>query len=277
MLTQEIRRILAEAGAAPADGMALAETALALAAIDRPRVALARYRAHLDEVGGEVAEGAAGAAPGDAAEAAAALARTLAGRHGYEGDEKTYEDLQNANLMRVIDRRRGLPVALGILYIHAARRQGWTMRGLRFPGHFLIRLDLAGERVILDPFHGGRTVAPSDLRDMLKAMSGGGAELAPDHYAAVSDRDILLRLQNNVKLRQLRADDAVGAARTLQAMRLIAPAEPELGRELGLLQARLGNLGAAIAALESYLASGADDRLRHQTAIVLQQIRNRLN
>ena len=58
----------------------------------------------------------------------AALARTLVGRHGYAATTSTYDDLQNANLMRVIDRKRGLPVALGILYIHAARRQGWTMR-----------------------------------------------------------------------------------------------------------------------------------------------------
>ncbi|WP_457824685.1 transglutaminase family protein, partial [Staphylococcus aureus] len=44
---------------------------------------------------------------------AAALAELLAGQHGYSGDTETYDDLANANLIRVIERRKGLPVALG--------------------------------------------------------------------------------------------------------------------------------------------------------------------
>jgi len=55
----------------------------------------------------------------------AALTQVMAEEHGYGGDRQHYDDLQNANLIRVIDRRRGLPVALGILYLHAARAQGW--------------------------------------------------------------------------------------------------------------------------------------------------------
>ncbi len=41
--------------------------------------------------------------------------------------------------MRVIDRRRGLPVALAILYLHAARGQGWAADALRFTGHVVVR------------------------------------------------------------------------------------------------------------------------------------------
>jgi regulator of sirC expression with transglutaminase-like and TPR domain len=89
-------------------------------------------------------------------ERCAALNRTIHARYGYEGDSATYDDLQNANLIRVIDRRKGLPIALGILYIHAARSHGWDIVGLSFPGHFLLRLDCAGERAILDPFHRGK-------------------------------------------------------------------------------------------------------------------------
>ena len=35
--------------------------------------------------------------------------------------------------------RRGLPVALGIIYISAARTLGLQARGVNFPGHFLVR------------------------------------------------------------------------------------------------------------------------------------------
>lgn len=84
--------------------------ALALAALDRPRVDLGPYHRHLAELAREVSEAAAGIQDLDGR--AAALNEIILGRHGYEGDTLTCEDLQNAKLIGVIDRRKGLPAAL---------------------------------------------------------------------------------------------------------------------------------------------------------------------
>src|SRR5258708_29245030 len=157
--------------------------------------------------------------------------------------------MQNANLMRVIDRRKGLPVALGILYIHAARAQGWDMAGLAFPGHFLVRLAEPGGGVILDPFHGGKVRATAELRDLLKTIAGGAAELVPAHYAEVSDRDILLRLQNNLKLRLLESRQAEKALAVIAGVTLFAPDRPALWRQAGLVKAQIGQPRATVAAL----------------------------
>ena len=62
----------------------------------------------------------------------------MVGRYGYDGDRLSYDDPRNADLMAVIDRRRGLPVALGILYIHAARAAGFEARGLEFARPFSV-------------------------------------------------------------------------------------------------------------------------------------------
>ena len=124
-------------------------------------------------------------AAGDLAERARALNEIILLKHGYSGDELTYDDLQNANLMRVMDRRKGLPVALGILYMHAGRAQGWDTVGLAFPGHFLIRLADGPERLILDPFHGGQICGATELRGLLKATAGQESELLPEYYAPV--------------------------------------------------------------------------------------------
>src|SRR5215510_9236855 len=158
----------------------IAEAALVLAAFERPRVGPARYREHLRLLVRDV-----GRHPGTAGDLAArarALNETILLKHGYSGDELTYDDLQNANMMRVIDRRKGLPVALGILYMHAARAQGWQTAGLSFPGHFLIRLSEGPERLILDPFHGGRICGAAELRELLKATVGRDSELLPEHH-----------------------------------------------------------------------------------------------
>src|SRR3954470_12173401 len=147
----------------PSPILPIGEAALALASFERPRVGLSRYRQHLAGLARDVGRHA--GATGDLAARAHALNEIILLKHGYSGDELTYDDLQNANLMRVVDRRKGLPVALGILYLHAARAQGWDSVGLAFPGHFLIRLGAGPERLIIDPFHGGRICEAASLRE----------------------------------------------------------------------------------------------------------------
>ena len=201
----------------------------------------------------------------------------LAGRFDYRGDELTYDDPQNANLMRVIDRRRGLPVALGVLYMHAGRAQGWDVAGLAFPSHFLIRVQRDGGRAILDPFNRGRQLEPAEMRALLKKLMGEKAELQPAHWNPVSARDVLLRLQNNIKTRALQADDAGAAAATLRSMLRIAPARGVLHRELALVEGRIGNLKTALEAAESYRRLADGDAQRHDAALLLQQLKAKLN
>src|SRR5256714_636865 len=202
----ECPRYRRDRGARPSPTLPMGEAALALAFFERPRVGLGRYRQHLAALARDVGRHA--GAAGDLTARAQALNEIILLKHGYSGDELTYDDLQNGNLMRVVDRRKGLPVALGILYLHAARAQGWESVGLAFPGHFLIRLGDGPERLILDPFHGGQICEAAMLRELLKATAGQEVELTPEHYAPVSDRDVLLRLQNHVKSRLLQAGGA---------------------------------------------------------------------
>jgi regulator of sirC expression with transglutaminase-like and TPR domain len=268
-------QFLRDIGASGAKTMPIAEAALALASFERPRVDLVRYRDHLRLLARDV--GRHQGAAGDLAARAGALNDIILLKYGYSGDELTYDDLQNANLIRVVDRRKGLPVALGILYIHAARAQGWEMAGLAFPGHFLVRLSMGSQRVIIDPFHDGQICGAAELRDLLKAATGQESGLLPEHYAVVSDRDVLLRLQNNLKARLLQAQETQRALVVLETMLMLAPDFAELWREAGMLHRHLGNIRAAAAALEQYVVRAADGMARHQAAAMLQQLRTRLN
>jgi len=271
----EAERILRDVAASSGRPIDIAGAALALASFDRPRVAMDRYRRHLADLASDVGRAAGGSEK--LSDRLDALNTTLVVQYGYVGDNLNYDDLQNANLMRVIDRRRGLPVALGILYIHVARAQGWPISGLAFPGHFLLRLDGSDARLVIDPFHGGTPLEPHNLRDMLKTMTGNDAELQPEHYASVSDRDILLRLQNNIKLRLVQQNNAEGASAVVDRMLMMAPEEAALWRESGLLNAKAGRLQAAIDAIEQFLTFDVGQTARHEAAALLQQMRDRLN
>jgi len=268
-------RFLRELGALGEGVLPIAEAALALASFERPRVGFKRYRDHLRLLARDV--GRHPGAVGDLAARARALNEVILLKYGYSGDELSYDDLQNANLMRVVDRRKGLPVALGILYIHAARAQGWDIAGLAFPGHFLVRLADRAGRVIVDPFNGGQICGAAELRELLKAAAGQDRELSPEHYTEVSDRDVLLRLQNNLKARLLQAQDHQRALNVIETMLMLAPDLAELWREAGMLHRHLGNLRAAGAALEQYVVRAPDGVARHQAAAILQQLRAQLN
>lgn len=278
MAETEVDRILRRAGEVDDDQIDLAETALALAALDRPRTGLEWYRGHLDQLT-EVVR----ARAGDEADvdAAAEALQAVFGRHfGYAGDDKSYDDLQNANLMRVIDRRKGLPVALGILYITVARRLGWDMQGLNFPGHFLIRLEVGAGRAILDPFAGGLRRETPELRDLIKAMGGVEAELRPEYHQPVGNRAILFRLQNNRKTRSLQAGSAQAAMAAMAPLLLIDPHEPYLWRELGILHIACGNPSDALRWLQRFLDAGperVEPALLHQAATLIQRLKSTLN
>ena len=272
---EECARYLRELALLASPILPIGEAALALASYERPRVGLARYRQHLGAIARDV--GRHSGAKGDLAARAQALNEIILLKYGYAGDELTYDDLQNANLMRVVDRRKGLPVALGILYLHAARAQGWDSVGLGFPGHFLVRLTEGAERLILDPFHGGRVCDAAALRELLKAMAGQEVELSPEHYAPVADRDVLLRLQNNLKSRLLQAGRHERALGVVETMLMLAPDLAGLWHEAGLLHAHQGNMRAGVNALEQFILRAPEGTARHQAAALLQQLKSKLN
>jgi regulator of sirC expression with transglutaminase-like and TPR domain len=254
----------------------LLEAALTLSVLRRTEgVDLAPFRQHVASMASDLSDlvRRRGASP-------EALAEVIARSYGYRGDTESYDDLQNADLVRVIERRKGLPVALSILYLDVARRQGWQAEGLAFPAHFLIRIGIDGARHVVDPFHDGTVRDAADLRGLLRQVLGPEAELSPQHFDPVSDRDVLLRLENNVRLRLANREDWSTAAQSLDRMLAIAPDRPELLFEAGQLNARLDKRRAAIAAFERFLhveGPAGDPAVRERVSGLLQELRRGLN
>ncbi len=276
LATDDPQALLRRFGRADDAAIDLADAALALAALARRDSALAPYRAHLRTLAVDVTA----AAKREGLDLAArihTLNTVLFEKFGYAGDSETYNDLRNADLMSVIDRRRGLPIALGILYIHAARAQGWAIEGVNFPGHFLLRLRAGGAAAIVDPFNGGRIRGAADLGKLIKTMEGDNAELRPEHCRPAGNRQMLLRLQNNIKLRLLRDDKLAEAVAVVERMLLIAPDEPALWHEAGVLQGRIGNLRASVAALEKLAAFSRDSEQQEMARQLLAETKSRLN
>jgi len=265
----EYLKRLGEAGEGPHD---IALAALMLASLDHPTFPLEPARAHLSEI----ADLARKEAPliGNAEDGARLIANLLAGRCGYDGDRLTYDDPRNADLLQVIQRRRGMPVALGILYMHAARAAGLGASGLDTPAHFLVMLAKNRVEILIDPFNGGAAIDPERAGAPPRMGAPGHAHLAQP----VSDADVLLRLQNNLKIRALHIGDRVRALEIAKRMILVGPGRAELWLDLARLNEANGILGDARRAYESCLdIARAGQSLHNEAALGLAGLKRRIN
>lgn len=276
----EARASLDAAGQLPEEEIELGAVALQLARVDDPSLDVTAAASVLSgmarrAVALATAERAADA--GDAEARRAVLARLIHDEMGFTGDAESYDDPANASLARVIERRRGLPVALGILWLHAAEAAGWEAHGIDFPGHFLLALTGREGPVLVDVFHGGRRMEATDLRALLKRMEGPKAELRPGMMLAMGKRAVLLRLQNNIKLRRLQGHDIEGALACVEDMLRLAPLNPVLWREAGMMQNRLERIGAALMALEKALVLAPKAEGAERVRALVEELRHRLN
>lgn len=255
--------------------------ALALSAHLHEGISTERYINHLDKIVSRVEEAYAKACADGGEDTLGlrinVLKNVVAEEFGYGGDQDNYDDLQNASLIRVIDRAKGLPVAISILCMHAAHSLGWDVHGLNFPGHFICRIQDGPQSLIFDPYNNFQILNAPELRALIKGLLGTHAELSSAYYEPVSNREVLLRLQNNLKLRMIEVEDYEGALKIVKLMKKIAPNDYRLLFDFGVLLARTEQPQAAIEALSAYVEQAPNDRDRHDAALFLQQIKDSLH
>jgi regulator of sirC expression with transglutaminase-like and TPR domain len=178
-------------------------------------------RRALETLGEEVA--AAGARTAD--EQVAVLSNVLGDTHGFAGDTEEYDHPDNSMLDVVLERRRGLPILLSVVYIEVARRARIPLAGVGLPGHFVV--GHAGSRppLLLDPFNTGRAI---DVGEMPLPWT--------------SAHDIAMRMLNNLVGSFHRRGDLASAIRAAELrLQLRAPEQlrDTLRAEARALQARL--------------------------------------
>lgn len=105
---------------------------------------------------------------------------------------------QAALLHKVLQTRRGQPLALALIALELAHGLEIPLVGVNFPGHFLLRVP--GADHLLDPC-GGRRLYPNDCRELLQRQYGPNMKLTAEHLLTASPQQMLQRLSRN--LRQL--------------------------------------------------------------------------
>lgn len=206
-----------------------------------------------------------------------ALAETMAGDLGLAGDLYNDADPDNADIIAVAERRRGLAVTISLFYLHAARCCGLTVQGVDFPGHFLLRIDTDEGPLALDPYAEGRVVLPSELtrRALHAGLTPNVADRLDRLMSPVSDRAVLIRLQNVSFARASQAGDFARAERAALRRALLDPADHRPWLDVAAAREGQGALAGALEALQR--ATALDGGVALAARAQRERVRLRLN
>jgi regulator of sirC expression with transglutaminase-like and TPR domain len=247
----------------------LGRAALALARAEYPQLDVGAYLARIDALAAEVNKHLTGdeSAPH---RSIASLNYVLFQKYGYCGNRERYFDARNSFLNDVIDRRTGIPITLSVLYMEVARRIDLPLRGVGFPGHFLVKYLDDQQEIVIDPFNGGDIQSADSLRQLLAGLYGDALPWSPRLLDAVTKRQILRRILNNLKFIYLKERDFAKALAALDRMMIAEPNRAEDLRERGAVYQALEYFPQAKADFEAYLRLAPDapdaDQVRDQLA-----------
>ncbi len=184
---------------------------------------------------------------------------------GFAGNVNHYHDPDNSYLHVVLRTRRGIPVSLAVLWLELAQGLRLKARGINFPGHFLVKVNLPAGQVVIDPFS-GESLSREALSERLlpyqqsRGMVGEFEVPMGLYLQSATPRDILVRMLRNLKdLHRSQADVSRLLAVQERLVILLPDHWPEW-RDRGLAHAELGNTREAVADLERYCAQ-TDDTL----------------
>jgi regulator of sirC expression with transglutaminase-like and TPR domain len=187
----------------------------------------------------------------------AALNQFLYEQERFSGNASDYYDPRNSYLNQVIDRRSGIPITLALVYMGVGRRLSLDVRGISFPGHFLLKCGEEDE-LLVDPF-AGTVLSREACRERLVAALGREVPLTRELLRAASPREILVRMLSNLKQIFLQTRDFERALSCCERILLLTPDVAGELRDRAGVYAQLGYLAAAAADLDRLVEVAPDD------------------
>jgi len=261
-MSPSARERFAQLVSGPEEELDLAEAALLIAQEEHPEIDVAAYLRQLDALAAAVrARLPESPAP---TEIIQELNAQLFREEGLSGNESEYYDPRNSFLNEVLDRKRGIPITLSVVYLEVGRRLGLPLVGVGFPGHFLVKYASADGDLVLDPFAGGISLSRAELEQRLRKMYGEGNPFLSQIsqlLTSTSKKEILVRMLRNLKGIYLQQSDFARALAVLDRILLVAPDLAMEIRDRGAVHQRLGHLQAAVQDFRRYvqMAPNAED------------------
>lgn len=95
------------------------------------------------------------------------LSNFLFQEKGIKGAKENYYNPFNSNAVFAIKEKKGLPITLSLIFILIGNRLGFDIRGCNLPGHFLSKIMIDEEIILIDCFEGGRIIYENEINEVL--------------------------------------------------------------------------------------------------------------
>lgn len=176
---------------------------------------------------------------------------------GFAGNINDYYNPDNSYLHRVLHTRRGIPISLAVLYMELGQQIGLNVKGISFPGHFLMKMSVQSGDIVLDPFNGAslsREDLEVRLEPYLEQQTYAGTIPLAYYLHPAHPREILVRMLRNLKALYVENAQWQHFLDVQQRLMILLPDEITERRDRGLAYANLECPQAALEDLEAYLS-----------------------
>lgn len=180
---------------------------------------------------------------------------------GFAGNVNDYYDPDNSYLHKVLASRRGIPISLAVVYMELGRAISLDVKGVSFPGHFLMKLTVESGDIVIDPFNGA-SLSREDLEERIEGFRAQG--MAPEEMPLsgflrpAPPRDILARMLRNLKALFTEQPDWQRVLDVQQRLVLLLPQDYTELRDRGQAYMQLECPQAALADFKTYLEECPD-------------------
>ena len=181
------------------------------------------------------------------------LSLFLGPKEGFRGDKTDYYNPQNAYLNRVLERKKGIPITLSLIYMEVGLRLGIVCEAIGLPGHLVIRAGDPSMGLYMDPFHRGRLLSKDDCLELMGRIYGGRVELRDEFFRPYTKKQFLVRILANLKNMHVRLRDYTKALAAVDRMALIDPNMGSNLKERAWIFSQTGQYRKAIKDLEAFL------------------------
>ena len=177
---------------------------------------------------------------------------------GFCGNVNDFYDPDNSFINVVLVTRRAIPISLAVVWMELAQGLGLSARGVGFPGHFMMKVNLSEGQVVMDPLD-GQSLSRENLAERLDPYRQRTG-LADEFEAPVGlylqetrPRDIIARMLRNLKDIYSSQDDWSRLIAVQNRLLVLLPQSWPDYRDRGLAHAQLGDTTLAVADLDTYL------------------------
>lgn len=85
----------------------------------------------------------------------------------FAGNFNNYSDPDNSYVHVVLRTRLAIPISLAVIWLELAQGIGLSARGVSFPGHFMVKVNLSEGQVVIDPLT-GQSLGREELAERLE-------------------------------------------------------------------------------------------------------------